>query len=268
MSRTFQDYEVKTVDSIGAAITELLELRANGRWSFRGQRKEAWHLGLHHLPDDNRLPVCLSQFKKRCMEFPRPDYADEWDTWRWLFYAQHHRLQTRLLDWTTNPLVALYFAVENIISGCSDKKHFGAVWAIRVNDEDFLDPDQVNPSKLNRWVMINPPPVTRRIVRQSGKFSYHPLGCDSIDNRERRPEEKLVKLVLRGPKGKNPSKAIRNQLGIMNVHHASLFPDADGVARFVNAEWPDIAVSFKPELERAMSKIGKRPIRSAKNGKH
>ena len=35
----------------------------------------------------------------------------------------------------------------------------------------------------------------------------------------------------------------------MNVHHASLFPDADGVAKFINTEWKPIAVSFRNELE-------------------
>lgn len=241
------------IGSAGDLVHEFMKLRAEGFWSFRGQRREDWNLGLHLSRKDAAADVCLKQFKKRCMEFPRPDYIDEDDNWRWLFYAQHHRLRTRLLDWTTNPLVALYFAVENILSGGDDEKHFGVVWALKVRDIDFLTPEHAGePETIRRWIMINPPPVTHRIVRQSGKFSYHPPGDDRfIDMEVRRyPDEQLVKIVLRRKDGSNPAFEIRQHLGIMNVHHASLFPDVDAVARFINSEWKDIAISFRNELRQ------------------
>jgi len=167
-----------------------------------------------------------------------------------MFYAQHHGLRTRLLDWTTNPLVGLYFAVEKVFSRLDDEKDYGAVWAIRVREEDFRTPEEAgDPAKLERWIMVNPPPITHRIVRQSGKFSFHPIGHDGNlqDAKARNKQEALVKVVLTERGRKNPTSEIRRELGIMNVHHAALFPDADGVASFINEEWEHIALSFAEE---------------------
>ncbi len=67
------------IGSVGDLVHEFMRLRTEGFWSFRGQRREEWHLGLHSARKDAAADVCLKQFKKRCKEFPRPDYIDEDD---------------------------------------------------------------------------------------------------------------------------------------------------------------------------------------------
>jgi hypothetical protein len=221
-------------------------------WSFRGQRNSTWGLGIEnrfHNINEQEIDKCLEQFKKRCKEFHQPAYILENESWNWLFFAQHHGLQTRLLDWSSNPLVALYFAVENIISNGVDEdgvQNCGVVWALKVNNEHFVSSNALkyqHPDNIKIWMMIDPPPITSRIARQSGKFSIHPPGCKNIDITERRKhEEELVKIVLKKDTETNVAKGIRQQLGIMNIHHAYLFPDIDGVAQFINHEWPAIAL--------------------------
>ena len=58
----------------------------------------------------------LNQLKERALPLlPRVPMDD----WEWLATGQHHGLATRLLDWSKNPLVAAYFAVEQDHDGDS-----------------------------------------------------------------------------------------------------------------------------------------------------
>ena len=250
-------YEKKTATDLEQALKICLDLRKDHFWSFRGQRKAAWGVGLHapasfEAPDHQNtikeIDDHLRQFQLRCMQFPPPHHIAEWDRWRWLFYGQHHRLTTRLLDWTKDPLVAIYFAVENILSRANDHDDYGAIWALHVIPEHFIYSHTLKaPEDFNDWVVVNPPPITPRLDRQSGLFTYHP-GADCftpLNELDRRHTEKhterLVKIEIVDRGHKNPSEHIRQQLGILNIHHGSLFPDPDGIANFINHEWPIIA---------------------------
>ena len=52
----------------------------------------------------------LDELKRRTQTMIDGNEFDEWD---WLVYAQHFGMKTRLPDWTSNPLVALWFACSN-----------------------------------------------------------------------------------------------------------------------------------------------------------
>jgi type I restriction enzyme M protein len=138
--------------------------------------------------------------------------------WEWLALAQHHGLPTRLLDWTRNSLVALYFAVER------DKSRDGAVYvydnANSVDTRKYKDP-----FAITEVIPFLPPHMTLRIPAQSAVFTIHPKPDVPFE------DLRITKLIF--PRSvKTEFKQILYDYGI---HAGSLFPDLDGQARFI--EW-------------------------------
>lgn len=92
-------------------------------------------------------------------------------TFQWLALAQHHGVPTRLLDWTTNPLMAAWFAVTGT---SSDPAQIAKVYALAIPATKKVHEDEVDPFKLETPAFVVSPHWHPRVRAQRGCFSIHP----------------------------------------------------------------------------------------------
>ena len=285
-------FEIETFDEYLTTIHGELGQNGEGRRRlyFRGQSKRTVdgytltpsvarykHLsGLAMADLEQKEWEVLETFSNHLLTYVqhRPQTA-----WEELAIAQHHGLPTRFMDWTTNPLVALYFAVRHT----SGKSHDSAVYVLISNPKRYADlkrgqiaqvkpvsdtatepavpapndaydefdaepkpalvavepvPESAEsdtgaadvgpaelptPFKISENIIYDPPHVSPRIRAQDGVL----LAC--WQPMQALVERDYLEIVIKQGAHEN----IRRRLDQYGVFDKQLFPDLDGIAKWL-----------------------------------
>lgn len=202
-----------------------------GGWIFRGQSRY-WHL-LPKVtrPLKNDLSYSVSDEKEilklwqdHAVHYLNKVPDNEWD---WLTIAQHHRLPTRLLDWTYNPLNAIFFAVDD-----SNEQENAVVFAIKTEQDDYYDREkekEKSPFKLEvPFKVFSPKALSARVVNQNGLFTIS-------DNPEKPlneiPElaERMHTIIIK----KEAISEVRKTLDLFGVNKLSIYQDLDHLSEYL-----------------------------------
>jgi hypothetical protein len=176
----------------------------------------------------------LQRFRRDSYPFVQRPLSD----WEAITLGQHHGLPTRLLDWSSNPLVALFFAAETHWDKDGSifahrRRHESKFYISMFYGQNFKNRDVPEPLEVGGIKIVYPMLIANRLITQSGGFTIQ----DPLTSLIKRSGEVFLEKdldLLQIYKWTIPAAAkpkIVAELHRVNVNRRALFPDLDGVGK-------------------------------------
>lgn len=201
----------------------------HGRYLFRGSAdadhglQSAFDRRFATVPMERRMLLwdrLITEWRRSCEEAGvDPAMLDE-DRTLWAL-GQHHGLPTRLLDWSTSPYVAAFFAFADHLTRSPDRFAHVAIWALHLDNPVWLREGGVE-------VVSVPAVHNARLRAQGGRFTLCRASIATLEEYVDRfaTGVALTKCVL-------PATAAGRalpDLDAMGITSAELFADLSGAA--------------------------------------
>jgi hypothetical protein len=135
------------------------------------------------------------------------------------------------LDWSTNPLKALFFSVEDSTLDTVDAT------VTVLSPKIWWEGLQSMKMEIDSLTALYPESLNVRVVSQNACFTAFPLPEVGMEVKELLYEnysdsvEELFRILI----PKETKQEFRRQLGIFGIGHQSIYPGSDGVARWVKS---------------------------------
>lgn len=243
MTTAFRGIQTKEVtnfleylECIKDSEKQLIENNTDDYVIYRGQSVDK-HLFPKLGREDYNFPNRGAYERKIINEFKRlspPHLPNKsYSEWDYLAIAQHHNLPTRLLDWTGNPLIALWFALINQPIDLPKR----VVWCYSFKQSDIVNPRSGGPFSQKVTLVFQPKHIATRIVSQNGWFTSHFYRKENNKytalNLKKGMNTKLIRIDLNISEDPD-KKTILNELDTYGVNAYSVFTDLEGLCHYLD----------------------------------
>jgi hypothetical protein len=213
---------IDSIDSLGSGIN-----------LFRGQASN--NTLLPSICRNNAIKNSTKKESEMLEELKRRSgvlIEKQFDTdWEWLIFAQHYGMKTRLLDWSSNPLMALWFACESEYK----MKENSYVYILTTDKEMLIDLEKNNsPFENTSTKILRPRLNNERIVAQSGWFTAHKYSEKDSKFVPLESHSKIKKLLTRIEITSESKPDIIKKLAVFGVNNRTVFPDIYGLCSHMN----------------------------------